>query len=726
MKQFWKLLRKNKLWFNIIGILIIVLTGSNIHLLYSIYLLKGIENFLRACGSIAIIIIWIIFILMAIKVLLKKKNASYLIYSIILLVYIGSSLLISVNINEVYSKVDNISSNYTVYSTSLVTLKDDKAESIKDVGSAKIGILSDENSVDGYQIPNSIIKSHKLNNELVPYDSFITLINALYDKKINYIFLPTNYVVMFKNIDGFGSIETETKIIYTEEKKVKKKNISNNTTIDKPFTVLLMGVDSEKENINDSSFNGDALMVLTFNPTTLNTTILSIPRDTYVPIACFDGKRKNKITHAAWYGEECMIDTIENFTGINIDYYLKINFKGVVKLVDSLGGIDVDVPITFCEQDSNRNYNNEICLDKGQQKLDGEEALALARHRHTINDFVRGQNQQLVVRALMNDMKDIRSLDTLYELLDTISNNMETNMSTSEILSFYNIGKDILAKSKDSQVDELLGMQRLYISGYDQHIYDYSMLNRQGTGLKLYNFVPYKGSIDDVAKAMKTNLGIEKSTMIKTFSFSVNEPYEENVIGKGQYNESSIALLPDFIGKNKDIAVNYGKKNGIKVNISYVSTDNSSYYIGQIIDQDVPDDIDITYVNTINIKVVDEINSTQDNPSDIPNCTLEENEDHSSCKLPNFIGEDYSVFTNWNNNYKYSIIINVTEVKVGDSEYDGSKAGKIIYQSKSSGTGIFSLIGSSLDIKYIAYASDNSEDETPEVGTNQPEDDIIE
>ena len=122
-----------------------------------------------------------------------------------------------------------------------------------------------------------------------------------------------------------------------------------------------MGVDSKKENIKDSSFNGDALMLITFNPNTLNATILSIPRDSYVPIACFPGQRKNKITHAAWYGEECMIDTIENFTGIKIDYYLKINFKGVVKLVDALGGIDVDVPYQLCEQNSSRQWG-KYCL----------------------------------------------------------------------------------------------------------------------------------------------------------------------------------------------------------------------------------------------------------------------------------------------------------------------------------------------------------------------------
>ena len=61
-----------------------------------------------------------------------------------------------------------------------------------------------------------------------------------------------------------------------------------------------MGVDSEQENIKGASFNGDALMLITFNPKTLSTTILSIPRDSYIPIACFPNQKRNKITHAAW------------------------------------------------------------------------------------------------------------------------------------------------------------------------------------------------------------------------------------------------------------------------------------------------------------------------------------------------------------------------------------------------------------------------------------------
>ena len=336
-------------------------------------------------------------------------------------------------------------------------------------------------------------------------------------------------------------LKEDTKIIYTKEKKVKKSSKSKkSSTLNKPFTILLMGVDSENEDLASSSFNGDSLILITFNPTTLNTTMLSIPRDSYVPIMCFAGHKKNKITHAAWYGEDCMMKTIENFTGINIDYFVKINFKGVVKMVDTLGGVDVDVPYSFCEQNSNREWgNNTVYVDKGMQTLDGEKALAFSRNRHpwpaycgakysnyNSNDFIRGQNQQTVIRALMNKLKTVRNLDTVYELLDTISNSMQTNMTTNEILSLYNIGKDIIIKSNGGEVEDLLGIQRLYLSGSDAYIYD------SGSGLNLYNYVLSQDSLDAVVEAMEINLGKKKPKIVKEFSFSIDNPYEEEVIGK--------------------------------------------------------------------------------------------------------------------------------------------------------------------------------------------------
>ncbi len=706
MKDLWKKITKNKVWFGIVLIALIVTSLASVYLLYSLSLLSGIENFLRLCGSIVIVIIWIIFFFFSIRVLVRNKKVGYILFILIAILYSAGLYFVSSNIDRVVGKIGNISSNSTTYSSSIVTLKENSAESIEDIGDAEIGFLNDENSVEGYTIPLEIASDNNLENNLVEYDSFVALLQDLYEEEIEYVFLPTNYAIKFSNIEGFSDLEEKTKIIYTQSQEVKNTtNVSKNKKLDEPFTILLMGVDSELESIKGASFNGDSLMLITFNPTTLNSTILSIPRDTYVPISCFSGKRKNKITHAAWYGEDCMINTIQDFTGITIDYYVKINFKGVVKLVDTLGGIEVDVPFSFCEQNSNREWGeNTIYVEKGLQTLNGEQALALARNRHpnpsmcsskwtnyTSNDFIRGQNQQLVVKALLNKIKDIRSLDTVYELLDALSENMETNMSRTEILSLYDIAKTVLLKSQDTPVEELIGMQRLYLSGTDANIYDYNPLNGQGTKMRLYNFLPYTGSIEDISTAMKINLGLQEEEPIKEFSFSVDTPYEETVIGRGSYSSTGVTLLRDLTGYTESEAKSYGAANGITITSNYVKATSPSQRVGQVIDQSVPYATDLAYVKSLTITVINEAYTSdpieEEDPDDNNDsntkldCSLKENATNSKCAMPTFIGEDISFVRSWFRNQGYSILVTYKEIKPTDSGYDESKALKVTAQS---------------------------------------------
>ncbi len=525
----------------LILIMMVLCIFSSAFFVYSLSLLSGIETMIRVTLSFIILFLCVCFTLTFFKAF-KKKRKRNIFYFIISFIYSVILILFGYYILKTYNVVDKFSNDTTTYSSSLVTLSTNKVDNIKNV-SGNIGIVNDKDNVIGYQIPKEVIKNEKLDVSTKKYDSYIDIITALYNKEIDYAFLPTNYSIMFSNYEAadFSNLDSDTKIVYTKEKKVKAKTTSSSTKLNKPFTILLMGVDSENEEIAGSSFNGDSLMLITFNPKTLNATILSIPRDTYVPIACFAGKKKNKITHAAWYGEDCMMQTIEEFTGINIDYYVKINFKGLVKIVDTLGGVDVDVPYSFCEQNSNREFGNgTIYVDKGYQTLNGEQALAFSRNRHTwpaycgakysnyvSNDFIRGQNQQTVLKSILNKIKEKGDLNTIYKLLDVVSNSMETNLTTSEILSLYNIGKDVIAKSSSGQgIDEIIGMQRLYLSGKDAYIYD------SASRANLYNYILYKESLKDVVNAMKINLELEEPIMIKEFSFDIDEEYTENVVGK--------------------------------------------------------------------------------------------------------------------------------------------------------------------------------------------------
>ena len=609
-----KELKKAKGWLIIMMLLFLIVTGASVYFIYAISLLNGIENTLRFIVSVVVVMIWLLTLRSYIRSLKKRKISKYIPRIILSIIYIVILIVIGGFIIKTYSKVDNLTSSHDLYSTSIVTLKSNKVDSIKDMNNKKIGRITDETSVEGYTIPEEIIDKNNLKNKIEDYDTYTDLLDALLNEKIDYVFLPTDYVAMFSSIETYAEIGNTTKIIYTQTKEVKaeKKAGSN---LKEPFTILLMGVDSEQEDVRTASYNGDSLMLITFNPKTLSSTILSIPRDTYVPIACMKNQRKNKITHAAWQGESCMINTIQNFTGITIDYYVKINFKGVVKLVDSLGGIEVDVPLGFCEQDSDRNFGNLQCVEAGHQVLNGEQALAWARHRKSagFDDFVRGQNQQLVVKGILNQLKNVRSLDTVYELMDTLGNNMQTNMTTNEILSLYNIGKDVIIKAADTPMEELLSMQRLYISGSDAYIYDYDPRSGQGTRMNLYNFVPYEESLQAVIDAMKVNLGLKEPKMIKEFSFDINEPYEETIIGKMNKGTTGINLLPDFSGDTEAIVRSWGSRYGFTVAVKQVASSRAK---GTVISQSIPAKTDMEYVKSITINVSTGVGATKPRDED--------------------------------------------------------------------------------------------------------------
>lgn len=548
----------------------------NCYLIYTIYLLNGIENKGRYLLMGLLLSIDLLLIDECLKfVRFKRKARYYTIFSAFSFIYIIISMSIGFYINKVYSSIDNVSKNYEVYSTSLVTLNDSSINSISDVKKLKIGIIEDTSSIDGYIISKEIIDENSLNdNELVNYSGFATMLSDLYDKNIDAIFISSGYTSMFSSIEKFTNISTETKVITSKDKKVKKDEVVSTKKLTEPFSILLMGVDSEKDGLDSSvASNGDSLIAVTFNPSTSNITMLSIPRDSYVPIMCFKDHYENKITHAAWNGTDCMIDTIENFLNVPIDYYVKINFKGVVGLVDALGGITANVPVDMCVGNSDRKI--PICLKKGVQHLNGEQALVLSRDRHSQagGDLDREQNQQAVIKAILEKVKTIKSIDQITDILNSISRNIDTNFSTEQILSFYNIGKELLLTSGDFKINSLL------LQGNGQMIYDENM------GLVLWNYILNEKSIESVSKEMRYNLNLEKPILVKEFSYSIDEPYVSTKTGSEYTEPTYYSLLPDFSTYSQSQAKKWLESRGYT--ISFV-TKESEYDTGTIIGQSIP------------------------------------------------------------------------------------------------------------------------------------------
>ena len=381
--------KKNKKILYIIGFSLLLNLVAGIYFIYSLSLLSGIETVIRYGVIIFAVIMIFIFGYFGMNCILKNKLKLYIPFFILILISISAQGIVGFAIDKyVYKTISGINKSAITYTTSLITLKDNKIEEASDIKKMTIGIISKDKGLEDYTIGQEILSNNKLNNknDVKEYSDYFEMLNDLYEGKIDCMFVSSNYSIMFSSYEKFANIKNDVKVITEASKEFKKQKttnlVSNKNIVKDPFTVLLMGVDSETDGLDkNAAFNGDSLMLITFNPTTLNATVLSIPRDTYVPIMCFKNQKQNKITHAAWYGVDCMERTIENFTGVNIDYYVKMNFKGVVNLVDALGGIDVNVPFQFCEQDSNRDWGeNTICLNTGEQHLNGEQALALARH----------------------------------------------------------------------------------------------------------------------------------------------------------------------------------------------------------------------------------------------------------------------------------------------------------------------------------------------------------
>lgn len=559
------------------------------YLAYSLTLYEGIETFYRIYGTIILIYFFLLLSYLELRSIKKKGFKSFLIPAVISIIFISAELYGSYYLKKIYKSM-NYTDNSNIKYTALITY-DKSLNSEKDLKKKKIGIASDGKE-EGYELPQEKIKELKLedNNEIKTYNSTIELLYALKNNEIDAAFFSRNYADMFYSLEGYENIKEETKVIYTAEKEYKVSNDddikSTEASLTKPFTMLLIGVDSSKDGVT-SGYNGDVLLLVTFNPNTLRATITSVPRDTYLKTACSNGSYRRINTTTWGSSASCTVKTMENLFGVDIDYYAKINFKGVVQLVNAVGGIDVDVPYSFCEQNSSRSWgNNTIFVEKGKQHLNGEQALALSRNRHsakdskamknhcptwtegTRNDFTRGKNQIKVILGIVNAAtKKLTNPDEAINILNSIKSNFQTNITNKDILSLYNLGKSLVI----SDSTNLVNVERMQLKTYSVWKKVYEPASKSYPAVE----IPYNGSINDIKKAININLGKTKPTIIKTASFDLNKPYESVLIGNGKYNQSTIATLADVSKYTVSELKSYASKNSLKLSFIDVDTNKT-------------------------------------------------------------------------------------------------------------------------------------------------------
>lgn len=338
-----------------------------------------------------------------------------------------------------------------------------------------------------------------------------------------------------------------------------------------------------------------------------------------------------------------MINTISNLLDVKIDYYVKVNFKGVVELVDAIGGVVVDVEKPYfntnhgvnyngqvCEQDSNRQLGDKIiCMDPGIQKLNGEQALAYARNRHQYigSDLDRIRHQQQVVEAIANQAIHFDSIKELQKIIKAVSNNVATNMDTETMLSGYQVIKNMISNFFTGE--EVLNINKAYLETYSLSVY----VPSQGRKTSAQGF--YTSSLDDIKDAIKVVLDQKDEEVIKTFGFSVNKTYVTRSPGKGLRSGSSGELLPDFTGKTVTDAQNFCDQHNINLEKRYVDP-GSEYYngsvpVGLIGSQSVHKDVLLSTVNNLTVYIV--------NSRDEGNKDSAKNEDKNNEKQDNVIDE---------------------------------------------------------------------------------------
>lgn len=201
-----------------------------------------------------------------------------------------------------------------------------------------------------------------------------------------------------------------------------------------PFIIYLSGLDTRGNSEIQEKGLSDVNMLLVVNPSTKELLMVNVPRDYYVPL--YGEKDKmDKLTHAGTFGVNCSMKTLNSLFDIDCNYYVKVNFKSVVDIVDALGGITVTSDFDFSSRFSlsgKRYYFN-----KGENVLTGDEALAFARERKSfeLGDRQRGIHQQKVIDAVLKKAMSpaILNIKNFQKVLSGVTDNVKTNISYNDI-----------------------------------------------------------------------------------------------------------------------------------------------------------------------------------------------------------------------------------------------------------------------------------------------------
>ncbi len=417
------------------------------------------------------VIVFIVFVLINIGLYigLRKDNTIIKIISVILslsliipMIYMNKSKETLDEITEVKDEVSQIS---------LIVLKDSEYENINDLENKDVQATMNLNT----EVMKEAI--HKLDEQVSVHMTYVPdlteMATNLYEGKCDALFINEAYLWVMEH--KYENIEDEIRVLWTYEYKEETEDISKPVSVNKDcFTVFISGIDTRGPVSTVS--RSDVNMLATVNTNTNKILLTSIPRDYYVYIPELGAK--DKLTHAGLKGIDSSVSTLEELLDIDINYYARVNFTSLIKMVDALGGIEVYVPYDIY---TSPKYNAK----KGLVHMNGEMALWYSRERYNLpnGDNDRILNQQRVIQGMINKLISPKIITNYTDILDSISGSFETNMTSKEIT-------DLLKKQLDTM--DTWDIQSYALEGKGSHFTGGAMMPDS----KLYYCVPNEDSIE--------------------------------------------------------------------------------------------------------------------------------------------------------------------------------------------------------------------------------------
>ena len=418
-----KMLKKLNIILNIIAIIFLLLISISIT---ELNILPG-KYYYPMIGLL--LIIGILFILS-----IFKSNKKFL-----LIISIISSIIISIisflgliYLNSTNKLLDNISfiKEKSIYY--IIVKKDSDYKELSDLDNKNLAII--ENSSSNYQKALKEVNK-KININTAKYKNINTIASDLVTGKVDSILLNSNSKRILD--DMLKDFKNNTRVVDKVVIYVKrgKSTVINSN---EPFNVLISGIDTAGD-INSVS-RSDVNIVMTVNPKNHEVLLTNIQRDMQVQLHGTTGI-KDKLTHAGIYGIDMSRQTIEDFLDTKIPYYIRVNFDSLVKVVDSIGGVDIDNDVAF------KGYTRNF--EVGKLHLNGKEALEYARERKKMpsGDYTRGLHQEKIMEAIISKVTTSKKILNNYSKFTSVLDEfIQTNIPSSTIKSYVREQLDTMPK----------------------------------------------------------------------------------------------------------------------------------------------------------------------------------------------------------------------------------------------------------------------------------------